>query len=367
MNAGMRLPAVRRIDPRRPAVITPQGLRRIVLGSEVGERGGPPAALSATKPLRSAGPFTGCIAVVAHVDGGVLDEHAREVLAAATVLARPQEAVLLLAIGACTDDLAACGVDEAQLLSGTGAYAPQALADAVHAHVAARSPRHVLMADRGADADLGRRLAVRSGWPVASHVVEWHDGRVRVRGSGGTDLCAVVPALALLERGVASSELPYLGHGRAAALSFEPQADPAVVDLGLDAGDPQRLALDEAEFIIAAGNGVTDVSLFQDLARALGAAMGASRVAVDDGRFPRSRQIGATGTTVSARGYLAFGISGATQHLQGIKDVRHVLAVNTDAAAPIAQRAELTVVADAQATMRALLALATRTAPGVTP
>jgi len=69
------------------------------------------------------------------------------------------------------------------------------------------------------------------------------------------------------------------------------------------------------------------------------------------------RLIGATGRTVQARGYLAMGISGAVQHLQGIRECRHVLAVNTDVSAPMVQRAELTVVEDVQALMRELLAL----------
>jgi electron transfer flavoprotein alpha subunit len=79
-------------------------------------------------------------------------------------------------------------------------------------------------------------------------------------------------------------------------------------------------------------------------------------VAVDDGRFPRTKQIGATGKTVQASAYLALGISGAVQHLQGIKDCRHVIAVNLDDSAPIVKRASLTLVEDAQALMRALLA-----------
>ncbi len=86
----------------------------------------------------------------------------------------------------------------------------------------------------------------------------------------------------------------------------------------------------------------------------LGAAIGASRVAVDDGKFTRDKQIGATGKTVDASVYIAFGISGAVQHLQGIKDCRHVIAVNLDASAPIAKRANLTIIADAQETIAAL-------------
>jgi electron transfer flavoprotein alpha subunit len=157
---------------------------------------------------------------------------------------------------------------------------------------------------------------------------------------------------------VARTELPFLGMGEVVTLAAPAtQALRGVVDLGRTAGKAQQVALEEADFIMAAGNGVTDVKLFHELAEALGAAVGASRVAVDDGRFPRSQQIGATGRTVQARGYLAMGISGAVQHLQGIRECRHVLAVNTDPSAPIAQRSELTVAEDVQALMRALLAL----------
>ena len=70
-----------------------------------------------------------------------------------------------------------------------------------------------------------------------------------------------------------------------------------------------------------------------------------------------TQQIGATGRTVQARGYLAMGISGAVQHLQGIRECRHVIAVNTDRAAPMVQRAEFTVVEDVQALMREMLTL----------
>lgn len=350
-------PCLQRIDPRRPALLSPAGLRRIVLGSELGERGTRGAAQVALKPHRSAGPFTGCLVVLAHVSHGSLDEHAREVLSAAALLARHDEEIVLLAIGDCRDDLAAAGVDRAQCFVVDRDWKAPALAYRLQQQILALAPRHVLLADRGADADLGRRLVVGLGWPAATHVVEWHDGRVRMRSSHGHDACAPVPRVLLLERGVAKTTLPFVGLGLSHVVPCALGDIPGIRDLGLDAGDPQSVALDEADFIVSAGNGVTDVELFQQLAQALGAATGASRVAVDDGRFPRHKQIGATGTAVQARGYLAIGISGAVQHLQGIKECRHVMAINTDASAPIAQRAELTVVADAQALMRSMLDL----------
>lgn len=382
---------IRRVDPRRPALITPQGLRRIVLGGTEGERGLRLAAVShatARRP-RLATPSeraAGCLLVLVHPDSGSLDEHAREAIAAAALLARPDEAVVVLmpwpqAPGTAGTqdpqagalDAAALGIDRLELLPVNEALSPEALAEAVAARWQALTPRLTLAPDRGDDGDLGRRLAVRQPLACAAGVVEIADSRVRVRDLGGVGRAAADATAALdgldlllLARQVARTELPFTGLGERQMLPAPaPRALPGRVDLGVVAGQAQQVALEEADFILAAGNGVTDVKLFLELAEALGAAVGASRVAVDDGRFARSQQIGATGRTVQARGYLAMGISGAVQHLQGIRECRHVLAVNTDVSAPMVQRAELTVVEDVQALMRELLALlqAERAAP----
>ena len=359
-----------RIDPRRPGTITAQGLRRIVLGGTEGARDlRLSASVHATvRRPRLAQPVPGCLLVVTHADNGSLDEHAREAIAAAALLARGDEAVVVLVSGADGSlqlDAAACGIDRLECLpTGSGA-GPEALAEAVAQRWQALKPRLMLVPDRGDDADLARRVAVRQALRVAAPVIEVAEGRVRVRDQGavgrpGGDATAALDALDLLlvARHIARTELPFLG--LAEQLTLPPpdaRPVPGLHDLGRVAGQAQQVALEEADFILAAGNGVTDVKLFHELAQALGAAVGASRVAVDDGRFPRSQQIGATGRTVQARGYLALGISGAVQHLQGIRECRHVMAVNTDPAAPIAQRSEFTVAEDVQHLMRALLAL----------
>lgn len=367
----------RRVDPRRPALVTPQGLRRIVLGGTEGERdlrqSGPSHA--AMRRPRLAHPVSTCLLVVTHPDAGGIDEHARETIAAAALLARNDEAVVVVV--PCLDtslqlDAASLGIDRLELLPVSAAAPADAVADAVARRWQALGPRLVLMPDRGEDADVGRRLAVAQGMSVATSVVEIADGRACVRDHGTVRRStgdATAPLLdfdlLMVARQVAKTELPFLGLGEQLVLEA-PAARPAagVRDLGRVAGQAQQVALEEAEFILAAGNGVTDVELFQELAQALGAAVGASRVAVDDGRFPRSQQIGATGRTVQARGYLAMGISGAVQHLQGIRECRHVMAVNLDPAAPIAQRSELVVVENVQSLMQALLALA-RPAPNL--
>ena len=361
---------MRRVDPRRPVLITAQGLRRIVLGGTEGERDlrQPAASHAIVRRPRLAQPVPECLLVLAQPDSGGIDEHAREAIAAAALLARADEAVVVVA--PCADpslqvDAAALGIDRLELLPVTDATTPDALADAVAQRWLSLRPRLVLVPDRGADADLGRRLAIAQGMVAAASVVEIAEDLARVRDHGAVgrtagDATAKLADLdmLLLARQVARTELPFLGLGEQLTLPA-PAMRPirGIRDLGCVAGKAQQVALEEADFILAAGNGVTDIELFHELAQALGAAVGASRVAVDDGRFPRSQQIGATGRTVQARGYLAMGISGAVQHLQGIRECRHVMAVNTDPAAPIAQRSELTVAEDVQNLMRALLTL----------
>jgi electron transfer flavoprotein alpha subunit len=117
------------------------------------------------------------------------------------------------------------------------------------------------------------------------------------------------------------------------------------------------LALADSDFVVSAGNGIRDFDLFRTVAAALGGTPGASRVVCDSGDMPRAAQVGASGTVLAADCYLAFGIAGAPQHLQGIAGCAHVLAVNTDLHAAMVERAELSIVADAHPVMAALLRL----------
>jgi len=352
---------LRRVDPRRPAIITPAGLRRIVLGSSEGER------ISANrldapvaKAARSAGPFHRATMVVARAERGALSDAARQAVAAAAILAPADTEVILAVLGPCHDDVAALGAD--RLLAAedfeANRYQPAACVQWLQGLQAAWAPQHWLFADTGFDGQLGRRFAVQAGLGLACGVVELGADSLRVPAGAGQDWLRPHAQVMLLAKGVASTKLPFVGLGvREPAQPVPTVSERGIEDLGVQPGDPKTLALEEADFILAAGNGVTDLPLFHALALEVGAAVGASRVAVDDGRFARAQQIGATGKTVSASAYLALGISGAVQHLQGIKDCRHVIAVNLDASAPIARRADLTVVEDSAALMRALLEL----------
>ena len=113
-----------------------------------------------------------------------------------------------------------------------------------------------------------------------------------------------------------------------------------------------------ARTVISIGRGIGSadrVATYRELADRLGAAVGASRVVVDSGWVPFSHQVGQTGTAVAPELYVAFGISGAIQHLAGMRSSQTVVAINTDPEAPIIQLADLVIRADANDVADALL------------
>lgn len=369
---------LKRIDPRRPFTLTAQGLKRITLGATgvvaAAELNAPFAAhREQPKPRRTTAVPQRALLVAAHADRGALDDHARQALAAAALIADANTEVVLLVFGEFTGDAAALGADKLIVLPmfDRRTFAPLDELDALAACVAAYAPAHLFMPDNATgDGDLGRRYAAAANASIATHVVEIDAAHVAAYIHANTALAArALPDVVLLAPNAVEPKLPFVGAGERVAWHVEGDAAASkgvVRDLGVEEIDAAQLALEEADFIVSAGNGVADVPAFERLAATLGAAIGASRVAVDDGKFTRDKQIGATGKTVEASVYIAFGISGAVQHLQGIKDCRHVIAVNLDASAPIAKRANLTVIADARETIAALneAAAAARSARG---
>ncbi|MGU3546579.1 electron transfer flavoprotein subunit alpha/FixB family protein [Methylobacterium sp. A52T] len=330
------------------------------------DRSAVPVAVQAARPAHAA-PTVVTVAnpaflVVAVPDcaGGRLSTHDRQLLGAARVLAGRDGAVVLLADGDC----AGCGAAGADRLvaldAGDSVYDPAGRAARIAAALTALDPRHVLFPESLDGGDVARRVAVRLGAPLftqaegvsASGLVRPARGRsVEQRAAPG--LLATVAPDAVAEYAGAPREARPL----AVATAVPAPAGTAILSVRHVPANPATVPLALAAFVTAAGNGVTDLDTFRQLVAALRATPGASRVLCDSGQMPRRTQVGASGTVLAATCYLALGISGAPQHLQGVAGCEHVVAVNTDLHAAMIERAGLAIVQDAQAVMPALLRL----------
>lgn len=212
--------------------------------------------------------------------------------------------------------------------------------------------------------DLAPRLAHRLGRPLRAGAIAVGAECVAVGREGGlvVETHAVTgPIVATLEPGVRGDD-----EARPAPrpVALELGADLAEVGQAIDAQvletippDPATMDLGEARRIVAGGAGLGGPEPFDELrtvARGLGASWGGSRVAADAGWVPQDRFIGTTGVMCHAELYLALGISGAVQHVTGLGDPDHIVAVNLDASAPMMAMADLAIVTDARALLHEL-------------
>jgi len=199
--------------------------------------------------------------------------------------------------------------------------------------------------------DLAPRLAIALQAAQISEVVAIEDGKL------------VTPACnAKLKRTTNATTATTVVTLQAGAFTpgTEPAGTPEVIKLaGVTGGDVQfhgyeapaaaAVDLSKAEIIVAGGRGIgkaENLTLIEALAKALGGEYGASRPVVDAEWADHSRQVGSTGQSVSPKLYVACGISGAIQHLAGMKQSEFVIAINTDKDAPIGEIADVLAVAD---------------------
>jgi len=234
---------------------------------------------------------------------------------------------------------------------------PVVYSEALAKVVELRDPKLVVMPHSSMGMELAPYLAAKLGAPVVTDVVD-----VEVRGSelrasrylyGGKVLARVRLAQAdryvLTLRPGAFKPAPRPSPGRIVELSLSLEAAPSRRLLGYVEPEAGEVDIAKAQVIVSVGRGLRDkanLPAVEELAKLLGGVVACSRPRVDKGWLPKDRQVGNSGKTVKPRLYLALGISGAFQHVVGMKDSDLIIAVNKDPNAPIFNVAHYGVVED---------------------
>ncbi|HET9454004.1 MAG TPA: electron transfer flavoprotein subunit alpha/FixB family protein [Gemmatimonadaceae bacterium] len=241
--------------------------------------------------------------------------------------------------------------------AGLATYAREALAATI-AGKAKEGYRAVLLPFSSQGRDLGPRVAVKLDAPLAADVIEvaMAGDALTVKHPGYAnkviitlDVKGAAAVVSLRPSAVTPKENAKAGRVETLAPAADPGAERVKVSQVIE-GAKGKLDLGEAPVIIAGGRGLKGpehFKLVEDLAAAFGnAAVGATRAVTDEGWRPHADQIGQTGRQVSPQLYVAVGISGAIQHLAGMRTSRTIVAINKDPEAPIFKVADYGIVGD---------------------
>ena len=298
------------------------------------------------------------VLVLAEHAEGALKKVSSELITAARVLGEPA-AVVVGKPGTAAplvDGLKAAGAAKIYVAESDTAesYLITPAVDVLAALAESASPAAVLLAASADGKEIAGRLAARIGSGLLVDVVEVQAGpkaihsifggafTVEAQTNGDTPVITV-------RAGAVDAE-PADGAGEQVTVEVpEPAENAAKVTSREPAVAGDRPELTEATIVVSGGRGVgsaENFSVVEQLADSLGAAVGASRAAVDSGYYPGQFQVGQTGKTVSPQLYIALGISGAIQHRAGMQTSKTIIAVNKDEEAPIFEIADYGVVGD---------------------
>jgi len=305
------------------------------------------------------------ILVIAEQRDGKLNRATWEAIAAAQQLAGGMPikvAVLGAQAGAVAQEVASAAVAEVLVAEHAALepYTPDAYASASRSLVESASPTYVLLPHTYQTRDFAPLLAARLRKPLITDVTAisgngadaaflrpMFQGKLaaQVKPVGGP------PAIVTTQIGAFRADAVQKG-GPASVSKIDIQIDPSTVRQKPEAPfreAKQAVDLGQAERIVAVGRGIKsqeNIPLAEKLAKAMDAEVAASRPICDNGWLPMERQIGSSGQTVAPKLYVALGISGAIQHLVGMKGSRTIVAINKDAEAPIFEVADYGIVGD---------------------
>lgn len=304
---------------------------------------------------------------------GELQSVAIELLGVARELAdKVNEKVVALLLGdgvsAKAKDLVAYGADEVRVVDHANLkhFVTEYYAQAVTQVVKANDPNVVLFGATSIGRDLAPRLSARlhTGLTADCTKLEMDEAGnlFMTRPAFGGNLFATIicpehrPQMSTVRPGVMKKpEFDGARKGDFIQETINWDDSKAVVKVVEEVKETKNVEkIEDAKILVSCGRGVKDVAPAFDVAKKVKGTVSSSRSLVDSGIIEHARQVGQTGKTVRPQAYIAFGISGAIQHLAGMEESEYIVAVNTDVNAPIFKVANLGIVADANAVLKQL-------------
>ena len=294
------------------------------------------------------------LVLVDHANGEV-KKPAAEMLTIARRLGEPSAVFIGPGAETAKDLLARYGAEKIYSVSDPAALehlvAPQA--EVLAQLVQEKSPAAVLIPSNAAGKEIGARLAVKTDSGLITDAVDVQEGPVTTQSvfAGSYTVQAKVtkgtPIICVKPNSAAPEQANGAGAFEELSVSISDGAKAAKVTASEPKKASGRPELTEAAIVVSGGRGTGgDFSPVETFADALGAAVGASRAAVDAGWYPHSSQVGQTGKQVSPQLYVAAGISGAIQHRAGMQTSKTIVAINKDEEAPIFELVDFGVVGD---------------------
>lgn len=299
------------------------------------------------------------VLVVAEIKDGILKKISREMTSAAKKIAEAlggQVEVLLIGDGAekFAPDVASVGADKVIVAKATE-FHPEGYANIIAAVAKEKGSRVVLMPHTGQGKDYSPRVAVKLGVGIVADIVgiSMDGGKVIAKkpiysGKAYANIKVNTDVQVFTIRPNSQEIVEKAGAGAVETTSHG-FGDVKTKTLSTSMTGGNKIQLTEASIIVSGGRGMRgpeNFAILQELCDVIGAALGASRAAVDAGWIPHSHQVGQTGKTVSPNCYIACGISGSIQHMAGMGSSKYIVAINKDPEAPIFKVATFGVVAD---------------------